>query len=59
MAESAVMVGQSSSSEDEEDVNGEVVRKAVEKQQLAESIRTGFWGLGFLLSVIGLWGDGA
>jgi autophagy-related protein 33 len=59
MGESAVMVGQSSSSEDEEDVNGEVVRKGVERNQLAETIRTSLWGFGFLLSVIGIWGDGA
>lgn len=59
MAESAVMVGQSSSSEDEEDVNGEVVRKAVERNQLAESVKTGLWGFGFLLSIIGIWGEGA
>jgi len=58
LAESGVMVGQSSSSDDEEDVNGEVVRNAVEKNQLVETIRTGFWGLGFLFSVVGIWGDG-
>jgi autophagy-related protein 33 len=59
------MVGQGSSSstsggeEEDVDVNGEVVRKAVERQQVVESIKTGFWGLGFVLSVIGIWGDGA
>jgi autophagy-related protein 33 len=59
------MVGQGSSSstsggeEEEVDVNGEVVRKAVERQQVVESVKAGFWGLGFVLSVIGIWGDGA
>lgn len=61
LAESAVMVGQSSGSSeasDEEDINGEVVRKAVERNQLTETIRAGLYGTGFLLSVIGIWGDG-
>jgi autophagy-related protein 33 len=59
------MVGQGSSSstsggeEEEVDVNGEVVRKAVERQQVVENVKAGFWGLGFVLSVIGIWGDGA
>jgi autophagy-related protein 33 len=57
--ESGVIVGQSSGSEDEDDVNGEVVRRAVQKSQLLERVKTGFWGLGFLMGVVGLWGDGA
>jgi autophagy-related protein 33 len=57
--ESGVIVGQSSGSEDEDDVNGEVVRRAVEKSQLLERVKTGFWGLGFLMGVVGIWGDSA
>ena len=57
LGESGVIVGQASSSEDEDDVNGEVVRREVEKGQAQEAVRTGFWGLGFALGVIGLWGD--
>jgi autophagy-related protein 33 len=53
------MVGQSSSSEDEEDINGEVVRRAVEKSQVVEQVKTGLWGLGFVMGVVGIWGDGA
>jgi len=63
IAESAVMVGQSSdsSSSDAGDdyVNGEIVRRAVERDSLNESVRFGFWGLAFVFSVIGIWGDGA
>jgi len=52
--------GGASGGEDEDiDVNGEVVRKAVERQQVVEKVRAGFWGLGFVFSVIGIWGDGA
>jgi autophagy-related protein 33 len=59
LSESGVMVGQSSSSEDEEDINGEVVRRAVEKSQVVEQVKTGLWGLGFVMGVVGIWGDGA
>jgi hypothetical protein len=44
---------------DDEDINGEVVRKSVEKQQTEESIKTGIWGLAFVFGVVGIWGDGA
>ncbi|KAF2675475.1 hypothetical protein BT63DRAFT_450463 [Microthyrium microscopicum] len=60
LAESAVLVGQGSSSsenEEEEDVNGEVVRREVEKAQAQEKIRFGVWGFGFVVGVIGIWGD--
>jgi autophagy-related protein 33 len=59
LSESGVMVGQSSSSDDEEDINGEVVRRSVEKSQVVEQVKTGLWGLGFMMGVVGIWGDGA
>ena len=70
MEESGVMVGQGScgvssvshASEEEEDedetgVNGEVVRRGVERAQVVESVRAGIWGFGFLMSIVGIWGD--
>lgn len=61
LAESAVMVGQSSDSSDAGDdyVNGEVVRRGVERNALNQTVRFGFWGVAFIFSVIGIWGDGA
>jgi hypothetical protein len=57
LGESGVMVGQGSSSEEEQDVNGEVVTREVEKGQARETVRAGFYGLGFVLGVVGIWGD--
>jgi autophagy-related protein 33 len=57
LCESGVMVGQGSSSEDEQDVNGEVVTREVEKGQARETVRAGLYGLGFMLGVVGIWGD--
>lgn len=64
--ESAVLVGDGngsssgkSESGDEEAVNGEVVRRSVERGRAVEAVRTGVWGLGFVMGVIGIWGDGA
>jgi autophagy-related protein 33 len=70
LSESGVIVGKrgtsttsataSNSSEvDEEEINGEVVRKAVEKQQTEEKVKSSLWGLAFVFGVLGLWGDGA
>jgi autophagy-related protein 33 len=39
-------------------VNGEEVRSGMEEFKLAQAVRAGVSGLGFLMSVIGLWGDG-
>lgn len=39
-------------------VNGEEVRAGMEQFQIAQAVRAGISGLGFLMSVIGLWGDG-
>ena len=43
----------------EEEVNGEQVRQAVEKMEAQESVRAVFSGLSFVMAVVGLWGDGA
>jgi autophagy-related protein 33 len=60
MEESGIIVGASSSeSGDEEAVNGEIVRRGVERGRKVEAVRTGIWGLAFTLGVVGLWGDGA
>ncbi|KAK4987546.1 hypothetical protein LTR66_007569 [Elasticomyces elasticus] len=46
-------------SEERGEVNGEMVKAAVEKLQRAEMVRTGVSGLAFLMGVVGIWGDGA
>jgi autophagy-related protein 33 len=56
---SASATASNSSEVDEEEINGEVVRKAVEKQQNEEKVKSGLWGLAFVFGVIGIWGDGA
>ena len=46
--------------EDEEgEVNGEQVEKEARRQQFVEFVRTGVSGLGFVMGVVGIWGDGA
>jgi hypothetical protein len=67
--ESAVLVsdgngssssGRSETGDDvESGVNGEMVRRGVERGRAVEAFRTGFWGLGFVMGVVGIWGDGA
>ncbi|KAL6891140.1 hypothetical protein HDV57DRAFT_484620 [Trichoderma longibrachiatum] len=42
-----------------EDANGEEVRVSVEGAARAYLVRTGFAAAAFVLSVVGLWGDGA
>lgn len=39
-------------------VNGEMVRRAMERFQLAQGVRAGFAGMAFAMSVVGIWGDG-
>lgn len=39
-------------------INGEEVRAGMEQFQIAQAVRAGISGLGFLMSVVGLWGDG-
>jgi autophagy-related protein 33 len=51
--------GTASGEEIEEDVNGEEVRKQMEGFMMTQVVRTVFAGIGFLMSIIGIWGDGA
>jgi autophagy-related protein 33 len=69
IGESAVLIGDGNGSgssvksesgeDDTEAMNGEVVRRGVERGQAVEAFRTGFWGLGFMMGIVGIWGDGA
>lgn len=43
----------------DEDVNGEEVRQQMEGFMTSQIARTVVAGLGFAMSVIGIWGDGA
>lgn len=48
--------------DDEEEaleVNGEIVEKRARDQQWLEGCRAGVSGVGFVMGVIGIWGDGA
>ncbi|KAF2015529.1 hypothetical protein BU24DRAFT_421834 [Aaosphaeria arxii CBS 175.79] len=42
-----------------DDVNGEMVRKNVERMQYTENVRSIVAGLAFTMATVGLWGDGA
>ncbi|KAL2159500.1 hypothetical protein VTH06DRAFT_2505 [Thermothelomyces fergusii] len=50
-------VGEEQDSEDVADVNGEEVRAEVEGFLKKQVVRSALAGLGFLLSVVGIWGD--
>lgn len=43
---------------DDDDVNGEEVRRAMETFRVAQGIRAGVSGVAFLMGVVGIWGDG-
>lgn len=43
----------------DDDVNGEEVREEMEGFMLTQVIRTCIAGVGFTMSVVGIWGDGA
>ena len=45
--------------EAEGEVNGEEMRKSMENWMKNQAIRAGVAGLGFLMAVVGVWGDGA
>lgn len=51
--------GTMSGEEMEEEVNGEEVRHQMEGFKLSQIVRTGIAGLGFAMSIVGIWGDGA
>lgn len=41
------------------EINGETVEKKARDVQWIEFVRTGVSGMGFVMAVVGLWGDGA
>jgi autophagy-related protein 33 len=51
--------GTMSGEEMEDEVNGEEVRQHMEGFKLNQIVRTAFAGVGFAMSVVGMWGDGA
>jgi autophagy-related protein 33 len=51
--------GTVSGEEMEEEVNGEEVRQQMEGFMLSQVVRTAVAGIGFMMSVVGIWGDGA
>jgi len=51
--------GTASGEEMEEDVNGEEVREQMEGFMMTQVVRTVVAGIGFAMSVVGIWGDGA
>ena len=51
--------GTQSGEEGEEEVNGEEMREQMEGFMTSQIIRTIVAGLGFAMSVVGIWGDGA
>lgn len=51
--------GTVSGEEMEEEVNGEEVRVQMEGFMMSQVARTVVAGIGFMMSVVGIWGDGA
>jgi autophagy-related protein 33 len=51
--------GTASGEEMEEDVNGEEVRQQMEGFMMTQVVRMVVAGIGFAMSVVGIWGDGA
>lgn len=44
---------------EEGNVNGEVVREGMEGWRVKQGIKAGIWGVGWVMAVVGMWGDGA
>lgn len=44
---------------DAEELNGEALREGMDAWRGRQLLRTGVWGLGWIMSVIGIWGDGS
>ncbi|CAL8583629.1 hypothetical protein XPA_009250 [Xanthoria parietina] len=44
--------------DEEGKVNGEVVREGMEGWKVKQAIKAGVWGAGWVVAVLGLWGDG-
>lgn len=59
LGQDSVSEGTPSEGEMDEDVNGEEVRLQMGAFLTSQIIRTCFAGIGFAMSIIGLWGDGA
>ncbi|TVY73461.1 hypothetical protein LSUE1_G005442 [Lachnellula suecica] len=51
--------GTVSGEEMEDDVNGEEVRGQMEGFMMSQLARTAIAGVGFMMSIVGIWGDGA
>ncbi|KAF4627763.1 hypothetical protein G7Y89_g10390 [Cudoniella acicularis] len=51
--------GTISGEEMDDDVNGEEVREQMEGFMMSQIVRTAIASVGFMMSVIGIWGDGA
>jgi autophagy-related protein 33 len=42
-----------------EEVNGEKVEAEMGRERWTQAVRTGICGVGFVMGVVGVWGDGA
>ena len=42
----------------EADLNGEELERGMVEFRKAQAIQTGIAGIGFLMSIVGIWGDG-
>lgn len=51
--------GTISGEEMDDEVNGEEVREQMEGFRFVQIVRTAVAGIGFAMSVVGIWGDGA
>lgn len=40
------------------EVNGEVLRDGMEAWRGRQMVKTAVWGLGWMMSIVGIWGDG-
>lgn len=45
--------------EENEDINGEMVERKARDQQRFELVKTGVSAVGFVMAVVGIWGDAA
>lgn len=43
---------------DAEELNGEVLREGMGAWRSRQLLRTGIWGLAWIMTVVGIWGDG-
>jgi len=43
---------------EERDLNGEEIRRGIESWRALQAVRAGISGLGFIMAVVGIWGDG-